>query len=103
MVSSPSHRPLLFLDVDGPLIPFGAASYPSYGDDLAPDAHPLLTRLDPAHGRRLAALPCELVWATTWMGDANESSRPASASRRSPSWTGPSRLKPTSRTNATDC
>jgi hypothetical protein len=76
MVSSPSHRPLLFLDVDGPLIPFGAASYPSYGDDVPADAHPLLNRLDPAHGRRLAALPCELVWATTWMADANESVAP---------------------------
>jgi hypothetical protein len=40
MVPSPRRLPLLFLDVDGPLIPFGATSYPSYGDDLAPDARP---------------------------------------------------------------
>ncbi|KUM92847.1 hypothetical protein AQI88_30305, partial [Streptomyces cellostaticus] len=33
--------------------------------------HPLLNRVDPALGRRLAALGCELVWATTWMQDAN--------------------------------
>lgn len=31
-----------------------------------------MARLDPAHGPRLAALPCEVVWATTWMADANE-------------------------------
>lgn len=36
------------------------------------DANPLLVRLDPEHGRRLAALPCDLVWATTWMAKANE-------------------------------
>ncbi|MFE2013825.1 hypothetical protein [Streptomyces sp. NPDC059491] len=32
---------------------------------------PLLARLDPAQGSRLAALPYELVWATTWEADAN--------------------------------
>jgi hypothetical protein len=32
----------------------------------------LLAGLDPQHGRRLAALPCDLVWATTWMAEANE-------------------------------
>ncbi|MGW2701159.1 HAD domain-containing protein [Streptomyces sp. NPDC001340] len=68
---------LLFLDVDGPLIPFGAAdrAYPVYdsGRPLPPDAagHPLLNRVDPALGGRLAGLGCELVWATTWMDDAN--------------------------------
>ncbi|WP_371621645.1 hypothetical protein OG245_01130 [Streptomyces sp. NBC_01116] len=69
-------RPPLFLDVDGPLIPFGATSrpHPTYG--TAPGtpgtgANPLLNRIDPRHGPRLAALPCELVWATTWREDAN--------------------------------
>ncbi|MBT2452828.1 hypothetical protein J7F03_38520 [Streptomyces sp. ISL-43] len=69
--------PLLFLDVDGPLIPFGAASqeYPTYRigpSSREADSNPLLDRIDPAYGPRLAALPCELVWATTWMADANE-------------------------------
>ncbi|MGI5347948.1 HAD domain-containing protein [Streptomyces sp. CA-250714] len=69
--------PLLFLDVDGPLIPFGAApeQYPTFaaGVELpAAAANPLVTRIDPEHGTRLAALPCEVVWATTWMADANE-------------------------------
>lgn len=65
-------RPLLFLDVDGPLIPFGRASgdYPVFTDaDLG---NPLLSRVDPALGPRLLALGCDLVWATTWLDDANE-------------------------------
>ncbi|MFJ7589236.1 HAD domain-containing protein [Streptomyces sp. NPDC097617] len=60
-------RPLLYLDVDGPLIPFGAGPYPP-----ADDANPLLARIDPTLGQLLAALPCEPVWATTWMAKANE-------------------------------
>ncbi|NBH07131.1 hypothetical protein GTY80_28325 [Amycolatopsis sp. SID8362] len=52
-------RPLLFLDIDGTLLPFGAAG----------DSH--LDRLDPGTGPRLAALPCTLVWATTWENEAN--------------------------------
>jgi hypothetical protein len=67
-------RPLLFLDVDGPLIPFGLPPeelpvYPGPRDD---DSHPGLARINPEHGRRLAALSCELVWATAWEHEANE-------------------------------
>ncbi|MCX4825247.1 HAD domain-containing protein [Streptomyces sp. NBC_01142] len=76
-----AQRPLLFLDVDGPLIPFGAApqqypdGYPTYQTGPEPrgaDSNPLLARINPELGPRLAALACDLVWATTWMGDANE-------------------------------
>ncbi|MEH1053810.1 HAD domain-containing protein [Micromonospora sp. CPCC 206171] len=73
-------RPLLFLDVDGTLIPFGTP--PAAPPDMPPnhtraqvrpdDAHPLLHRVEPERGRLLSALPCELVWATTWMSDAND-------------------------------
>ncbi|MFK4225323.1 HAD domain-containing protein [Streptomyces sp. NPDC019890] len=80
MTGSAQHS-LLFLDVDGPLIPFGATpqqhrnGYPTYQtgpEPLEAYANPLLTRINPAHGPRLLALPCDLVWATTWMSDANE-------------------------------
>ncbi|MGF0175023.1 HAD domain-containing protein [Streptomyces sp. Marseille-Q5077] len=69
---------LLFLDVDGTLIPFGAdGPYQLYEPARAlPQSagHPLLPRIDPALGARLtrlAGLGCELVWATTWLDDAN--------------------------------
>ncbi|TQM80345.1 hypothetical protein FHX81_2673 [Saccharothrix saharensis] len=68
-------RPLLFLDVDGPLIPFGGVGHPTHGPVPA-TGNPLLTRVDPDHGRRPAALPCDLVRATTWPEDANESVAP---------------------------
>jgi hypothetical protein len=64
-------RPLLFLDVDGPLIPFGAGPGRSRKESPEVSGNPLLARLDPEHGRRLLALPCDLVWATTWLEDAN--------------------------------
>ncbi|MEV6067602.1 HAD domain-containing protein [Nocardia sp. NPDC052001] len=60
-------RPVLFLDVDGPLIPFDGSVGES--DHLG---NPLVARVDPSVGALLAALPCELVWATTWMHEANE-------------------------------
>lgn len=69
---------LVFLDVDGTVVPFGAdRPYPVYeAASPLPEAvaHPLLSRVDPALGARLAALAalgCELVWATTWLDDAN--------------------------------
>jgi hypothetical protein len=76
---------LLFLDVDGTLLPFGAAGpYPLYEPAFPPTGpvtghslpgavtgHPLLARVDPALGARLTSLGCELVWATTWGVDAN--------------------------------
>lgn len=60
---------LLFLDVDGPLIPFGG-NIKEYGDvELS---NPLLARVNPELGPRLLALGCDLIWATTWMEEANE-------------------------------
>ncbi|MFI1811495.1 HAD domain-containing protein [Streptomyces sp. NPDC020422] len=68
---------MLFLDVDGPLIPFGGPDpHRTHAPAPPPGSHPLLARLDPAHGSRLTALGCELVWATTWGPDANDSLAP---------------------------
>jgi hypothetical protein len=69
-VTGSAQRPLLFLDVDGPLIPFGASQqqypdgYPAYHGDYALEtaSNPLLTRIDPGHGPRLMALRGDLVW-----------------------------------------
>ena len=59
--------PPVFLDIDGTLLPFGAST----GDDS------LMSGLDARHGTRLSELPCELVWATTWMAEANRTIAPA--------------------------
>nr|WP_244236870.1 hypothetical protein [Micromonospora violae] len=58
-MSDPAPRPLLFLDVDGTLIPLGTptATQPGmpHGQTEAPalpaDAHPLLHKVNPEHGR----------------------------------------------------
>ncbi|MBP2325553.1 hypothetical protein JOF56_005938 [Kibdelosporangium banguiense] len=80
-------RPLLLLDIDGPLNPFAAkadAKPPGYLEHKFRLAgwsrrHPLRMWLNPAHGRSLlqAAGPAELVWATTWEHKANTMVAPA--------------------------
>ena len=84
-----TQRPLLFLDVDGPLLPFGEDPH---GAPLAttPESH--LEQLTFKMGRRLAALPCELVWATTWEGEANAEIAPRIGLPRLPvvNWPEPS-------------
>ncbi|WP_066365271.1 HAD domain-containing protein [Herbidospora mongoliensis] len=67
----PGDLPILFLDVDGPLIPFGS-QHATRNAHVLSGVSPLLARLDPALGPKLAALPCELVWATTWTSHAND-------------------------------
>ena len=84
-MASPIQRPLLFLDVDGTLIPYGASwsSPVSAGGPVegarsvsTPADDPQLARLDPTYGERLLALGCELVWATGWMEEANDDVSP---------------------------
>jgi hypothetical protein len=83
-------RPLLLLDVDGPLNPYAvqpdpcATGYASHmlkptnwvrrHGGVRDDAPPLRVDLNPAHGPSLTALASafELVWATSWMDEANE-------------------------------
>jgi hypothetical protein len=80
-------RPMLFLDVDGTLLPFGQSPRPADTTLTGP-----LERLSPGVGLRLAALPCELVWATTWEDDANAELAPRIGLPRLPvvNWPEPS-------------
>lgn len=75
-------KPLLLLDVDGPLNPWKAN--PSRRPEgyttrrLRPEGwknprkRPLRVWLKPSHGPELMKLPFELVWCTTWKHEANE-------------------------------
>ncbi|UIX35314.1 hypothetical protein [Streptomyces sp. GQFP] len=86
-------RPLLLLDVDGPLNPFRARLLRPHGY-VTCRMHPpnwsarqkpgsrrlrrgLRIRLHPSHGARLLALPYDLAWATVWMHGANKMIGPA--------------------------
>ncbi|AVH59419.1 MULTISPECIES: hypothetical protein, partial [Streptomyces] len=69
-------RPLLFLDVDGPLNPWAAQAerrpegYTTIRVALMP-GRPLRVWLHPHHGRALLELDYDLCWASTWMDAAN--------------------------------
>lgn len=78
-------KPLLLIDVDGPLNPYAAppqrrpAGYATHrmrptGWTGAESAKPLRVWLNPDHGAELLALAdaYELVWATTWKDEAND-------------------------------
>ena len=80
-------RPLLLIDIDGPLNPYAAKAHrrpDGYTTHrMKPDswvsrhvypsrAKPLRVWLNHDHGAALQSLPYDLVWCTTWMGEANE-------------------------------
>jgi hypothetical protein len=81
-----SELPLLFLDVDGPLIPWDndltqrPDGYQTFRWQLPPSVKPDGQRdngkrrawLRPEHGVELLRLPVQLVWATSWGAQANE-------------------------------
>ncbi len=66
-------RPLLLLDVDGVLNPFGAATCPRDFTEhhLFPDEEPV--RVNRAHGSWITELATsfDIAWATGWNHDAN--------------------------------
>ncbi|MFD8643574.1 hypothetical protein ACFV14_25135 [Streptomyces zaomyceticus] len=73
-MTDPTQGPLLFLDVDGTLLPYAGARLPSTPDEWdrwQRPTNPQLARVEREHGPRLSALPCEPMWATAWMHDAN--------------------------------
>lgn len=67
-------RPILFLDVDGTLLPFGGSGMPAVPGDpevWTASSNPHLAWIDRGLGPLLTGLGCDLVWATAWMDDAN--------------------------------
>jgi hypothetical protein len=80
-------RPLLLIDIDGPLNPYAAKAtrrpdgYTTHrmlpaswvARQANPSrAKPLRVWLNHDHGAALQALPYDLVWCTTWQAEANE-------------------------------
>ncbi|MBB1151691.1 HAD domain-containing protein [Amycolatopsis dendrobii] len=63
MESSLCRCAVLFLDVDGTLLPFRPGCEAREADPLE--------RLDSRLGTWLTSVPAELVWATTWEDEAN--------------------------------
>jgi len=83
MAMNDTTKPLLLIDVDGPLNPYDAPSHrrpEGYSTHrMMPDSwrasgrrKPLRVWLKHAMGEDLLALPFELVWCTTWEHEANE-------------------------------
>ena len=73
-------KPLLLLDVDGPLNPYAAKNKRPDGyvmHNMRPtgwesESLPALkVWLDPSHGKKLQSLGYKIIWASTWAKDAN--------------------------------
>jgi len=61
--------------VDGTLIATAGAQLPSslddWNDTWQNPSNPHLASITAAHGPRLRQMPCDIIWATAWMHDAN--------------------------------
>lgn len=69
-------KPICYIDVDGVLNKFGEKSEYSFDKHVTFSGNTYRIRLDKRHGQWLLDLAektgAELIWATTWMGLANE-------------------------------
>ena len=72
-------KPVILLDVDGPLNPWSAPNGLPRGfreHFMRPRGwemgKPLKVRLRASDGFRLSTLGCDIIWATTWEDEANE-------------------------------
>ena len=79
-------KPILFLDVDGPLNPYAAKphrrpegyqTFRFFAGTSDWGRKGLRVWLNPEHGKQLLALPFDLVWGTTWEAMANDHIGPA--------------------------
>ena len=69
----PAGPPVLLLDVDGVINPYGDACPPGYAEhDLFPDDEPV--RVNPDHGRWITELQdhYDVLWASGWNDEAND-------------------------------
>jgi len=65
-------RPILFIDVDGPLNPYDRSNRSAHRAGYARrKIEEFKVFLNPTHGPALMELPFELVWGTTWERSAN--------------------------------
>lgn len=74
--------PIVFLDIDGTLLPLGPGDRSRSVDDpqaWRAQSNPQLAKLHRAPGYGLVGLGAELVWATAWGQDANDVVAPALA------------------------
>lgn len=82
-----TQRPIVFLDIDGTLLPLGPGDRSDAVDDPSAwraRSNPRLGKLRRAPSHVLLQLGAELVWATAWGQDANDVAAPILALGRLP-------------------
>ncbi|WP_285104005.1 HAD domain-containing protein [Promicromonospora sp. MEB111] len=82
-----TQRPIVFLDIDGTLLPLGPGDRSRSVDipqEWRAQSNPQLAKLRRTSGYNLLRLGAELVWATAWGQDANDVVAPILALGRLP-------------------